>query len=196
MEFANKHWTDAQKEYVIDVWGEIPIKRIAKNIGKSYDAVKRFAERNGLGGVFYNDHYLTTTLASQIIGVDPTTIQSWIKTKQLKARKQTMGIRKIYLIDPHDYRNFLRDNQDKWNATKLQDGFFDVEVDWLIKKKDADSNLVTLKKGTSWTTKEERRLLELVAEGKTTKEIAIILDRTPKSVQRKRERMRKENKYE
>ena len=31
----NKHWTQAEKDYVCDVWGEVPLKRIAKNIGKT-----------------------------------------------------------------------------------------------------------------------------------------------------------------
>lgn len=190
MQFANKHWTKEQKDYVIDVWGEIPIKRIAKNIGKSFSAVTRFAERQNLGGVYQTDLYLTTTQASDIIGVNPSTVILWIKSKQLKAKTQTLKKRRIYLIDPHDFRNFLRDNQDKWNACKLQDGFFDVKVDWLIKKKDRDNNVIDLKKKTLWTIKEQNTLIQMVKQGKTNKEIAHELNRTLISVRNKRTRLK------
>ena len=188
----NKHWTQAEKDYVCDVWGEIPLNRIAKNIGKTPNAIERFAERNNLGGAIYNDNYLTTVKASEIIGVDPTTILAWVKSNKLKARKQTMRRRKVYLIDPNDFRNYLRDNQDKWNATKLQEGFFDVEVDWLIKKLDKDSNPTLAKRGSSWTVREERKLLELVQQGLKDREIAEVLNRTFKSIENKRKRLLKE----
>lgn len=188
----NKHWTQAEKDYVCDVWGEIPLKRIAKNIGKTPNAIERFAERNKLGGAIYNDSYLTPPKASEIIGVDPTTILTWVKTNKLKARKTTLRRKKVYLIDPNDFRNFLRDNQDKWNATKLQQGFFDVEVDWLIKKLDRDSNPTISKSGSSWTVLEEKKLVELVQLGHKNREIAEILNRTTKSVASKRTRLMRE----
>lgn len=189
MEFANKRWTDEQRQYVIDVWGEIPTKRIAKNVGKSLKAIERFAQRNNLGGAVFNDMYLTTVKASEIIGVDPTTVLAWVKDNKLKARKQTLLRRKVYLIDPNDFRVFLRENQDKWNATKLQEGFFDADTDWLIKKMDVDSQPLNKKKRASWTVKEEQRLVELVKLGFTNLEISKELNRTINSVSNKRLRL-------
>lgn len=66
---------------------------------------------------------------------------------------------------------------------------------YLVEPKDFEAFKETYKpKNYSvWTILQERRLVELVKEGKTNKEIALIMDKTEKSVRSKRTRlMRKE----
>lgn len=188
----NKHWTQEEKDYVIDNWGTSTIRGIAKKLGRSTGSIIKFGERNQLGGAVYNDMYLTTVQAGEIIGVDQTTIIAWIKSNQLKAQFRPMRKKKTYQIDPDDFRNFLRDNQDKWKACNLQDGFFDVEVDWLIKKQEKDANPVVAKMKSPWTIKEQNTLIDLVRKGVPVKEIAEVIGRTKHSVQNKKERLQKE----
>lgn len=190
MENNNKHWSDEEKQFVIDSWGDKPLKRIAKEIGRTENAIIRFAERNKLGGAIYDSAFLTTVQASEIIGVDQTTIISWITKKELKATTKRLRKRKIYLIDPDTFRNYLKNNQDKWDSRKLTTGFIKEDVEWLMLKREKDLTNKTFRK--SWTIKEELLVKNMIKEGKTIKEIAEKLNRSIGSVRRKRENIIKE----
>lgn len=190
MENNNKHWSDEEKQFVIDSWGDKPLKRIAKEIGRTENAIIRFAERNKLGGAIYDSAFLTTVQASEIIGVDQTTIISWITKKELKATTKRLRKRKIYLIDPDTFRNYLKNNQDKWDSRKLTTGFIKEDVEWLMLKREKDLTNKTFRK--SWTIKEELLVKSMIKEGKTIKEIAEKLNRSIGSVRRKRENIIKE----
>lgn len=186
-----RYWTQEEKDFVYDNWGEMTIKYIARKLNRSTTSIVRFAEREHLGGAVFNDLFLSTVEASEIIGVDPKTIITWIDTKQLKARKKAIKKRRIYQIDPTDFKDFLRDNQDKWKATNLQEGFFDDnQCEWLINKKERDNNPIAIKSKSLWTIKEQLKLQSLVQQGLTNREIAKILNRTQLSVQRKRAKLR------
>lgn len=186
-----KKWTQEEKDYVYDNWGDMSIRYIARTLGRSSTSIIRFAEREQLGGAVFNDLFLSTVEASEIIGVDPKTIITWIDTKQLKARKKAIKKRRVYQIDPTDFKDFLRDNQDKWKATNLQEGFFDDnQCEWLINKKERDNNPIAIKSKSLWTIKEQLKLQALVQQGLTNREIAKILNRTQVSVQRKRAKLR------
>lgn len=186
---ANKKWSEEERNYLADVWGVLSVNRIAKELGRSPEAVISQAEKRQLGGAIYTDQYLTTITVSNLIGVDQTTIINWIKKKLLKARTSTLRRRRIYLIDPSDVTAFLKNNPTRWNATKIDKSLVDESEEWFRKKYASDLNPTATKRGNLWTTKEENNLLRYVIKGYTNEEIAKLLDRTPLSVKRKRNRI-------
>ena len=185
---ANKRWTDLDKDYIMDVWGEKSIKGIAIALGRTRTSVIRFAEKNNLGGSTINNMYLSTLEASEIISVDPKTIITWINTNQLKANDKIIRERKVYRIDLLDFIDFLRSNPKKWKATNEHLDFFSEDDYYWLKEKIKTDNEVP-RVNELWTTKEEARLKQLVLEGKTSREIADILGRSLYGVKRKRQRL-------
>lgn len=184
---SGKHWTLEEKEFLFDSWGEKSIKRIAKHLNRTEKAVLSFAERHKLGGTMIrNDYYLTTVQASEITGISQSKILRLIYKNELKCKKRTLRERRIYRIDPVELEKFLRDNQDKWDANKLEFGFFNENEKWLREKRLNDAKNTRKERINPWSIKEEETLIKLVREGHSNGQIAIILNRTRPSVNRKR----------
>ena len=187
---AHKRWTDLERDYVMDAWGEKSIKGIAIALGRTQSAIIRFAEKNNLGGSTINNMYLSTLEASEIISVDQKTIITWIHTNQLKANDKVVRKRKVFRIDLLDFIDFLRDNPNKWKANESHFDFFSEDDHyWLREKIKSDNKTPRLRE--LWTTKEEARLLQLIEEGKTSKEISEIMGRSLHGIKRKRQRLLK-----
>lgn len=190
---AGKIWSLEEREYLMDVWGEISVKKIARHLRRSEAAVISFVERNHLGGAMINTGiYLTTGEAAELIGSYSKQVRNWIESKELKAKKHTLRKRKMYRIDPENFKEFLKDNTQKWDANKLKFGFLNENEKWLIDKRAKDAKTPTTTRSNFWTLKEEQTLMKLVDEGYSNLEIAKILNRTKISVTRKRTRLTKE----
>lgn len=173
-------------EYLEDTWGVFTINTISKELKRSKEALIAYAEKNGLGGFLYTDEYLTTSEAGVIAGVDYTTIIYWIKHNSLKAKFRKIHKKKVYLIDPQDFKNFLKANQSKWSTLKADLSMFNGNEEWLIKKISEDKNCKYKNTNNMWTVKEEETLIKLVNEGYSNPEIAEILGRTRDSISRRR----------
>lgn len=186
---ARKRWTQEERDYVNDSWGNISVNRIAKHLGRTPYAIVRYAEKNKLGGAVFTEQYLTTTNVANLVGVNPTTVISWVKTKLLKARTNTLKQRRVYLIDPFDLVEFLKENPNRWKATNIDRSLVNEDEEWFKEKLASDSNPIENSRGRLWTIKEEKTLLTYIIQGKTSEEIAKLMQRTFASVKRKRNRI-------
>lgn len=185
-ENENKEWTENDKNYIYDVWGDFTIKTISRELKRSEEAVIAFASKNGLGGFLYAGTYLTTGQAAEIIDVDYTSIIYWIKTGLIKAKFRKIHKKKVYLIDPQDFREFLMNNQNKWSTLKADLSMFNGNEEWLLKKISEDKNYKYKNTNSPWTVKEEEELIKLANEGYSNQAIADILGRTRDSISRRR----------
>ena len=185
-ENENKEWTENDKNYIYDVWGDFTIKTISRELKRSEEAVIAFASKNGLGGFLYTGTYLTTGQAAEIIGVDYTSIIYWIKNGLIKAKFRKIHKKKVYLIDPKDFKEFLINNQNKWSTLKSDLSIFNGNEEWLLKKISEDKNYKYKNTNSPWTIKEEEELIKLVNEGYSNQAIADILGRTREAISRRR----------
>lgn len=182
-----RRWTDEEREIVIDGWGVLSVRCLAKRIGRTQQAVINFAERNGLGGcVVKSDLHLTTTEVGKMLGVDGTSVIYWIKQGLLKAQFSTLRKRRVFRIDVEDVREFMKNNPDRWKACDVKDDILMFDEEWFKKKVAKDSSKVERDRGKAWTVLEEKRLVELVMQGYTNPEIAKMMNRTYFSIKRKR----------
>lgn len=182
-----RRWTEEEKNYVIDNWGTLTIRYMAKKIGRTEKALISFGEKNKLGSPYKVD-YISTIEAGEIVGVDQTTIIHWINEYGLKSRFKAMVKRKKYLIDLDDFRKFLRDNQHLWKACNVEEYALGREEDWLKEKRKTDSDLEIMKKGTLWSTKEEQEALELFKQGLNAREVSRKINRTYIACKKRREK--------
>lgn len=182
---ANKKWSKEDEEYLEDKWGVLPLKSLSSKLKRSPSAIISKAERMKLGGSMYESFYTTVDVAN-IFDVDYTTIINWINKGWLKATLTTRRQRKVYLIDLDNIISFMINNPTRWTAKEKHKDILG-DVDWLKNKIKEDTEVP--KHQTQWTIKQEQFLLQLVAEGKTNKEIASIMGRTYASVKRKRNKL-------
>lgn len=182
-----RRWTEEEKEFVMEHWGDVTVSYIAKKLNRSETAIISFSEKNKLGSA-YKKNYISTIDAGEIIGVDQTTIIHWINSCGLKAEFKAIKNRKKYLIDIDKFHNFLRDNQGLWKASNLELYGLGKEEDWLKVKRKKDDNEITKKQGSPWTLNEIKRMNNYIEEGLTLREIANILNRTYYSVRQQRQR--------
>ena len=83
----NARWTPEDEAYLQDKWGTISIPAIAKNLGRSVNAIKVRAQRLGLGAVLMSGDYIT--LNQLLFAVKGTnaggnyTMKSWVKNRGL-----------------------------------------------------------------------------------------------------------------
>ena len=192
---SHKIWTDLDKDYVQDAWGDKSIKGIAIALGRTQSAIISYAERNNLGGCTQNTKYfLSTTDVADLLSVDRKTILLWIKSAKLKAQFKAMKKRKVYRIDILDLLDFLKANPDRWKAKEEHLELFPDEDAYWIKNKIKADEQVVFRHERLWTIKEEELMLKLIAEGNNLIQIAEVLGRSHNSVRHRKSRFYKEGK--
>ena len=119
---AVRRFTDDEREYVESMFGMRSLKSIAKSIGRSYGAMRRYQFLNGLGRQDMNAiDRLTTTQVAEVIGVCQPTISYWCRKHELKSRKSG----KFRFIKYDDLFEWMQEHPDKWDVTKCDRSFFD-----------------------------------------------------------------------
>ena len=66
-----KNWTKEEKQYLADSWGSVSLKTIAKNLGRSEDAIINMKVRMGIGRFLNNGEYVSyCQLLQALYGLD------------------------------------------------------------------------------------------------------------------------------
>ena len=55
----NTKWTKEEEQYLQDNWGTLSVKTLAKNLGRSENAINVRKHRLGLGSFLENGDYIT-----------------------------------------------------------------------------------------------------------------------------------------
>ena len=181
-----KRYTGEEDLYIEERWGNVSIKAIARNLGRSETAIESRAYRLGLGGSTYTTDKLSTGECAKLIGVHITTINYWINNLGLKAKLKKTNAKAVYRIDIDDFIDFLEEHQHLWNAMNVEEHALGFEYDWLVEKRKRDNNEMTFKNNSSWTTSEERKAIEYFRQGLSTTEISTLMHRTALSLRKKR----------
>lgn len=185
---ANDKYTEEEKIYIEEHWGRLKLKTIAKTLGRTENAIKRYGENHKLGGMY--DGYYTTYQLADMFGVNSKTVlEYWIKKYGLKAVKKTIHKKMKYVVDPKDLVDWLRENQNKWTSHHLEEYALGYEWDWLIEKRKEDSNKLPRR---NWTTLEEHKALELFKQGLNSRQVSEALaTRSYLACKRKLDRFKK-----
>lgn len=189
-----KNWTQEEESYLMDNWGTMTIKNLARSLCRTEDAIIVRAKRLKLGSPYME--YLNANQASQILGVDSHTVTDyWIQKCGLKAKRQAMRNMPMWRICIDDLTEWLEQNQDKWDSRKVELYALGQEPEWMKEKRRADMKL-PIQRFQKWTKKEEQLLMEYYRIGKSKKEIGHILGRTESGIQRKISRLKESGKLE
>lgn len=181
---ANRNWTEEDINILKELWGTKTIPQIAKKMGRSINAVKIKSTRLKLGAFKFNSEYLTVTQISRILNIDTHTIlDRWIDKYNLKYKLVApSGVLQFKYVNIDDLLEWLKNNQDKWNSTRLEEYGLGVEPQWLKEKRKTDVD-IPKRKSYKWTKQEDQKLILYYKQGKLTyKQIGEKLNRSESAV--------------
>lgn len=179
-----KSWSKEEIDYLEEKYGLTSIPTIAKKLGRTEQAIIIKAKRLGLGGVLDATELLNSSQLAIALNVDKSTTIRWIKEKGLKASFRKIGLkRRFYLISLENFWKWAEENHKIINWLKFQEGALGKEPLWA---KEVRKNFKIEKNATKrWTEKEDSFLKMYWKEGKSCKEIAKILHRTPVAIKKR-----------
>lgn len=188
-----RYYTYAEKQYIRNSWGRIPIKYIAKKLDRTPKAIKQKAQKMGLKDWFfyadfeetvcrfYKRCFGTTHNYTKLIRIMENTGFKF-NTVQLYKRGQIFKT-----ITENEFINWLKQNKHSLNIGNTEDGCFSVdEPKWLKEKRKIDRRANVYTRRRDWSDDEINRLIALVKSYKYTyRDISIKLKRTEPAIKRK-----------
>ncbi|WP_142383608.1 helix-turn-helix domain-containing protein [Bacillus sp. V5-8f] len=182
-----KNWTEVEIEFLKEQVGIMKLSTIARQLGRTEQALLSKMKRIGISNTKAQTGYLTTYELAKALKVDPATVRGWISRHGLNCTKKiTRTTKKFYLIHPEDFWQWAEVNREKLDFSKIEYQSIIPEPCWVAgeRKKEKTANY------KAWSIKEEEKLLVLFSEGYSAKEVAGRLNRSIVSVQRKYGRLK------
>ncbi|MDF2947284.1 MAG: hypothetical protein K0S51_1963 [Bacillales bacterium] len=171
------------KEYL----GKESIASIARRINRSPVGLEMKINRLGLSNTKSFTGMMTAGELAKVLKVERNTVIGWINRHGLQAKQKiTRHKRKFTFIDIETFWVWANLHREKIDFSKLVQNSLPPEPSWVNDERNVNR---TMKVYKNWTTNEVKILIEL-AEKKTFKEIANLLDRTPYSVEKKYSRIK------
>jgi len=186
-----KHWTPEQIEYLTETWGEKPIPSIARDLGKSINAVRLKANRLGLGPHIHSGEYIT--LNQLIIALrgrkyHDGDLKSYVIRRGLPVRRKKIIKHYYRVVYLDDFWVWAEQNRDFIDFSKLERGILGKEPEWIEEQRRADE-LYALYGGKAkkkWTPEEDALLISMVKSYRYTyQEISARLMRTESAIRRR-----------
>lgn len=190
---AKKPWSDAEEHYLEEAWGKSSLKTIAKNLGRSENAVVTRIQKLGLGpGLMAGERLSWNTFITTLTG---TSSGGYIKKRLLAAgfpvHSQIVrghNKKRYTTVDVDEFWKFAEQNKDLFDFSRLEPLAFGPEPEWATLKRKLDTE--RLRKGHAhndpWTPSEDAHLVRLLKEYKYTySELAEILHRSEGAVKRR-----------
>jgi hypothetical protein len=151
----NKKWTSDDEEYLINQYGLVSDRAIAKRLGRSLTAIKARAELLNLART---QNFLTAADVAGIFGVDFKVITAnWISKGFLIARKSDVvgrGKNRSWQIFAQDLEKFIKTYPALYDPTKVKDPYWHSLTRQTLK----ETPLANRRRGY-WTPKEDEFLL-------------------------------------
>ncbi|MCC5422474.1 hypothetical protein [Clostridium botulinum] len=187
----NSIWTQEEEEYLQRRYGKTTLKRIAKKLGRSENAIEIKAGRLGLSSALEATGELTAAEIAKIFKIDAhVVVDKWIKDKGLKAQyKAVKFTRKFWRIKIEDFWKWAKDNKEIINFFKLERNILGKEPSWVDIERKKDFKEKPKRQHQFWNELEDRKLKNLWKSSKSIKEIAEILNRSSSSVRHRSKRL-------
>lgn len=184
----NDKYPDWEREYIIENWGIKSVTCIARNLQRSNYALIRFAENHNLGGAYSSSDLLTLQEVADILNVNVRTISRvWISKFDFPAMKKKFNARWVYRVDINKLLEWCKCNQDRFSTVDMELYALGQEPDWLTEKRRKDYNSIPVRQ--EWDAESENELLRYIVQGLSNKDIAVKMNRTNKSISRKKCRL-------
>ncbi|EKN67860.1 hypothetical protein P9E76_01630 [Schinkia azotoformans] len=186
-------WTKEEDLYLEDNVGKLRLQTIAKRLGRTLAAVESRILFLGIGHTKIMSGRITANELAIALGIDSHAVKRWIKSHGLKAvTKATRAEAKFHLISIDDFWKWAEANKEKINFSRIETDILAPEPEWVEVQRKIDTAEIPKKHRKPWNEKETQRLMELFNQGRCLEEIAQLLNRTEKGIQRKISRLKEQ----
>lgn len=185
-----KPWTAEDEAYMADRWGTISIPAIAKNLGRSVNAVKVRAQRMGLGPVLMGGDYIT--LNQLLIAVKGTNaggnyvMKSWVQNRGLPVHTKKVVNNSFKVVYLDEFWEWARRNRSFIDFSKMEPFAIGEEPEWVAEQRKKDFQSFAIQRNDRWTSEDDSRLIMLLKMQKYGyAELSEILHRSAGAIQRR-----------
>ncbi|WP_182200113.1 helix-turn-helix transcriptional regulator [Paraliobacillus salinarum] len=186
-----KRYTPEEVNYLEQSVGKVKLDTMAKNLNRTTTAILMKLKRMGIYNTTLESGKITISELSRALNVDRSTVKRWTFKKGLKVTKQITRLKKtVFLISVSDFWEWAEGNKELVNFFKVERQALLPEPKWLEEARAHDFYNKSHKQFHKWTAKEDQRLLTMIKQGYTYKDIADCLNRGERAVERRFSRIR------
>ena len=186
---SRKAWTKEEIKFLEEKYGILSFQAIGRKLGRTPEAIQIKAKRTKLGGIFNTSEYLTANELARSLNADNKTIIRWIEKHGLEATFKKIGMKGYFWrIKPNNFWKWAKDHKEMIKWSKMDINILGKEPKWVSAAREKDAAKPT-RQTTNWTSSEDSYLRMYWELGKTSKEIATILNRTIPGIQKRAKRI-------
>lgn len=183
----NRAWTEEEDVYLEEHWGSKSIPTLAKNLGRSRNAVMVRKTRLGLGRFLDSGDYITYSQFLQAIyGIDNAS-SAYREPKIEKGfpiRKKKRGSISYRVIYLDDFWEWAEENKRLIDFSKMEENILGAEPDWVKRKRRIDFECRV--RTDPWTMADDGKLKRMLSKYRYSyTEIAAELNRTEGAIKRR-----------
>lgn len=187
---AGKNWTQAELDTLEAEWGVKSIPTIAKNLGRSEEAIMLKAGKLGLGAFLENAELISFNVFLHALGINGGYSWELNKLKKAGLRIHTKKVRNnsFRMVDIDEFWAFAEQNRHLFDFSKFERYALGAEPEWVEAKRSEDCRraLMVQPHNAKWTAAEDSLLRSLLrAHRYTWPEIAARLRRSEGAIQRR-----------
>jgi len=161
-----KNWTAEEFDLLDEQWGYKSIATIARNLGRSINAIKIKAARRGLGSHLHSGTCITFNELLKTLGQAggySEKLRVWTE-KGLKIKTHKVDKCSFRVVDIEDFWKFAENNRELFDFSRFEKNSLGVEPEWADRKRKADAKKRRLVKphNEAWTPAEDSELIRLL----------------------------------
>lgn len=184
-----RNWTEEEYRYLEDSWGTLSSKTIAKNLGRSENAVIVKVTRLRLGAFLEAGEYVSWNQFLKALGVQGGRGYksiSWIKNRGFPIHSKKVRNCSFKVVRLDEWWTWAEKNQSFLDFSRFEENALGIEPDWVKAKRRMDYEKSIRYIKTPWTPIEDKRLERLVEQYKYTyAEMSKTMRRTEGAIQRR-----------
>ncbi len=188
LELFAKKWTQQKKDYIMDAWGQTSITTMSKKLGRSVNAVKLQARRQGLGRHLDACSMVTFFQVIQAV-TGGTGSYSWLREKWERHgfpfhRKKVIN-NSFLMVDLDEFWEWAEAHQDILDFANFEEYAIGIEPAWAKAKRRRDSRQKH-RDARPWTPQDDQKLRHMLeAQRYGLDEIAAELSRREGAIRRR-----------
>lgn len=186
----NRNWTKQEEEYLAENFGTLSVKTIAKNLGRTENAVVVRKCRLGLGAFLENGDYVTWNqfqiayCGSSSSGTYRMT--SWVKNRNFPIHTKRVNKNSFKIVYLEEWWEWAEKNKDFLDFSNMEENILGKEPEWVKAKRKNDIENKRKIINTPWTKAEDDKLCFLLSKHKYTyDDLSKMLRRTNGAIQRR-----------
>ena len=190
MDRQNKNWSANDESYLQENWGKYSIPSLAKQLGRTVNAVKVRAQRLGLGPALMGGDYIT--LNQLLIAVKGTnaggnyTMKSWVQNRGLPVHTKKVINNSFRVVYLDEFWEWAEKNRSFIDFSKMEPLTLGAEPEWVTEQRKKDFRSYEIQRKDRWTKDDDSRLIMLLKMQKYGyAELSEMLRRSAGAIQRR-----------